>query len=621
MNKREVLSYYSNYKVDEKASVYPYIYKAIARCALNEIETSVEKVDIKDMKRTCDFIHSRRDCIDFVMEGVIYMLSKYGDSNLLTGDIKALLKDALIKAPYWIDEKGVDDLCMFTENHLILFHTCEYLAGKLYPNEIFENNRQSGKWHMEHAKPLILLWMDMRMKYGFSEWNSNTYYDEDLLALTCLYSLCEDEELSTKAANLITILLYEIISQSVKGIMGCSHGRAYVDSIINTRKEGTSGLATLFFDSGRIDEAFSLSIVLLADSDYEPPEWFREIGSWKDEIEIRERHSFSVETGEKMGIDPKDMKYLPVYWGMQLFDHPSVLQNTLKLLPKTHYHRPISEAFQAYYDDLKKEGKEVPTDAEYFALTEANVYTYRTPDTMMSTVCNFRKGQNGYQQHIWQATLGENAVVFVTHPGSDTYNNIERPNALHGNAVMPNAAEYKNVIISIYRPRPSISRRHYTHAYFPVEAFDEVTEKNGWYFGKKGKGYVALKSNNPSHWEDMDDRLKEINGFQTNKPCIIHAIGGLNVWICETGREAEWGSFDIFVNKIAEAKTTGDTEGFVYESPSLGQLTYGWNKKLTVDKQEIKLTDFPRIDSPWCYSEYGSGIYEFWYQDKKVILK
>ena len=38
--------------------------------------------------------------------------------------------------------------------------------------------------------------------------------------------------------------------------------------------------------------------------------------------------------------------------------------------------------------------------------------TYKTPDYMLCSAQDWLPGELGYQQHIWQATLGPDAVVF-----------------------------------------------------------------------------------------------------------------------------------------------------------------------------------------------------------------
>jgi hypothetical protein len=47
---------------------------------------------------------------------------------------------------------------------------------------------------------------------------------------------------------------------------------------------------------------------------------------------------------------------------------------------------------------------------------EVNTVVYKTPDYMLSSAQDYRPGESGRQEHIWQATLGPDAVVFTSHP-------------------------------------------------------------------------------------------------------------------------------------------------------------------------------------------------------------
>jgi len=53
----------------------------------------------------------------------------------------------------------------------------------------------------------ILRWMNLRFFTGFSEWLSNVFYDEDLTALLSLVDFCEDDDLRTRAAILVDLIL------------------------------------------------------------------------------------------------------------------------------------------------------------------------------------------------------------------------------------------------------------------------------------------------------------------------------------------------------------------------------------------------------------------------------
>src|SRR5690606_28012973 len=142
---------------------------------------------------------------------------------------------------------------------------------------------------------------------------------------------------------------------------------------------------------------------------------------------------------------------------------------------------------------------------------------YRTSDYMLSTAQDYRKGLRGSQTHTWQATLGEHAIVFTTHPaylpvpeGSPippdwNWQREDEPGPGYwtGEGSQPRAAQYKNVAIAIYAPQylsgtplvlDNFMYREETHAYFPQAHFDEVTQIGNWTFGRKGSGYVALYS-------------------------------------------------------------------------------------------------------------------------------
>ena len=127
---------------------------------------------------------------------------------------------------------------------------------------------------------------------------------------------------------------------------------------------------------------------------------------------------------------------------------------------------------------------------------EVNAISYRTPDYMLSCAQDYRAGFGGDQQHIWQATLGPDAVCFTTHPAK-----IEgvTPNYWEGSGQLPRAAQVKNVLICIYnlhkKPAMYVPTRHFfTHAWLPPDQFDEVVEQNGWVFARKNWGYLALRS-------------------------------------------------------------------------------------------------------------------------------
>ena len=147
---------------------------------------------------------------------------------------------------------------------------------------------------------------------------------------------------------------------------------------------------------------------------------------------------------------------------------------------------------------------------------EANIYTYRTPDYMLSTAQDYRPGYGGNQHHIWQATLGPNAVCFTTYPANDRRAGSS-PNYWTGSGTLPRVAQVENVVIAVYKvsnsPLLTIPNKlSYTHAWLPRDQFDRVREQDGWVFAQKGSGYLALWSMNPYRWQadPGEDQNREV---------------------------------------------------------------------------------------------------------------
>jgi hypothetical protein len=110
------------------------------------------------------------------------------------------------------------------------------LAGQLFPEHTFENDGRDGRYHVEHALHLIRRWLDFRQRFGFSEWLSNCYFDEDLLALVNLYDFAAQADVRDQAGRLIDVLMFEMALHSYRGVFGCTHGRTYPRLIVGARR-------------------------------------------------------------------------------------------------------------------------------------------------------------------------------------------------------------------------------------------------------------------------------------------------------------------------------------------------------------------------------------------------
>ena len=126
-----------------------------------------------------------------------------------------------------MDQPGADAMCFWSENHQILFHTCEILAGQLLPDELFANAGLTGSQHRAKGEERALSWLRKRAAGGFREWDSNTYFEEDVLALSHLVDLAENDDVRELAAVVLDKMFFGLAVNSFKGAFGSSHGRTY----------------------------------------------------------------------------------------------------------------------------------------------------------------------------------------------------------------------------------------------------------------------------------------------------------------------------------------------------------------------------------------------------------
>lgn len=594
-----------------------------------------------------DFIDARKDCSDFVLHGFLRLLlsRKQGSgtnqtlpTHLLPETLFERAKDTVLSFKYFPDEPGVDSLCTWTENHYILYTSAAYLAGQLYPEKTFSNSNETGKEKIELNRPRILRWLDLRFHTGFSEWLSHVYYDEDLTALLALYDFAHDDEIRCKAEMVIDLLLFDMVLNSSKGVFGSTHGRAYENTKKWASNEGTTDTFKLLFGMGIFSGFDNMSAIAFAMSGYRMPGVIEQIAN-QSTFENRQKMGIQLAEMEKWGLKPDNFEDGMHYLTLEAYLHPKTIANTMRMFDTCNWwENSFLDDFKPYRFLLKGIGAVggLPRLARYFerdicrnTREEVNIYTFKTPDTMLSTAQDYRKGYGGDQQHIWQATLGAEAVCFTTHPAK-----IEgvTPNYWAGNGLLPRAAQYKNVAIIIYHiekiPALYVPVKHFfTHAWLPKDKFDEVVERNGWIFARKGEGYLALRSQNPYFWnekiESQGGESESRQFFRTNPEDLGREIiveGKQNIWVCQMGSKAGNGEFDEFVESISAAEISFNGMDIQYQSPGHGTIRFGWDQPLSVDQSEVQLNNYQRYENPYSMTEFNSDVVKITNGDRSLCL-
>ncbi|MFO8018462.1 MAG: hypothetical protein R6U96_07490 [Promethearchaeia archaeon] len=566
-------------------------------------------------------LYDFEDMPDFKWNTILRILYLDINGSKLKEEHRHSISDALGKSKYWFTESTDSNTAIvYTENHQIMCHTAEYLIGQLFPNDTFTYSGMTGQDHIDHAKSLLNRWLDRRAQFGFSEWNSNTYLKIDITALVNLVDFAMDEQIAKKAAMLLDLIAFNFANNYFKNRFATSMGRCYDGSRTDGSRDGVSESAWLMLGVGEHNPCKSddQAANALATSDhYVPPPILEKIAeNTSQSHEHWEHQSINMDEGEKYGIEYTEEE-MPFWWGMSAPMAPQTIETSFDMIDKYNLDPMNLLGPQILVDFLKYSalfrGKSVGEYSEDLGLLtrgvcleEADVYTYRTPYYQLSGAQDHMKGMNGFQEHIWQASLSDSAYVFTNSPSGITKNFDQ--NWMGG--WKPRAVFYKNMgIIQYDREMMPLEgealitilnavfgMKFYQHAYFPRSAFDNVNQKDGWTFGEKDGGYIALYSYKPTQWETEYE---------------LRVDSKKNVWIVELGSKEDYNSFDDFQSNILDSDLEVKPErigyNVEYTSPSQGKATVGWRGAFEVGGKEIEVNDYPRFDNDFCTQEFGSN--------------
>ncbi|MCP4644767.1 MAG: hypothetical protein GY851_30275 [bacterium] len=557
-------------------------------------------------------IDARVDCADFRLHGILRLLYDHADDPALGTALRDSAKLSVLGFKYWPDEPGVDSMCTWSENHHLLFSAGAYLAGQLYPDDTFTNSGQTGAELMAAHRPRVLRWLELRYRTGFSEWLSNVYYDEDLVGLVNLVDFCNDTDLALQATMVTDLLLLDMALNCYRGVFGSTHGRSYEGHKKWAASESTSDTQWLLFGMGSLGTS-NMSATCLALTDrYRMPPVIHGIANDVDRPEVinRQRMGIRLEEAARWGLGFTDPEDGMVWLTLEAYSHPQTLELFVSMLDAYNwwdnaFFAPFA-AQRTLIETTRDAGGLAALAAAYEKdlcrnlRDEVNIYTYRTPHYMLSSAQDYREGYGGDQQHVWQATLGANAVCFTTHPAQYTG---DSPNYWTGSGWLPRVAQCKNVALVVYNAedQPGLyvpSTLDFTHAWLPRDQFDEVIEQNGWVFARSGDGYLAFQSRNDYSWQtavgEDQDREMLVPGRQ-------------NIYVCELGSAEESGTFAEFVTQISAATLTFGVLSVQYDSPSQGALEFDWSGAFLKDGQPVDLGDYPRYDNAYVSAEFPAG--------------
>lgn len=561
----------------------------------------------KQILAICDFIDQRIDCADFRLICILRSLFCY--SELISNTTLTRMKETVLNFKYWMDEPGTDSMCYWSENHQIIFAVCEFLAGQLYSSDIFTNDGNLGINHKNKARSRLEEWLASRFRLGFVEWHSNTYYEENVAALSLLIDCADDALLRERAQRILDLLFLDMALHHYRSYLAATSGRCYESQKKDPQTQDVADImqkAFHFHETYRYD--FSrVGTDYLLNQTYRLPQWIYEIAHDDCLGEVKVSMGLNLDEVDDHFPDRGDIHGRALFlWSMEAFTNHQSVETSLKLfkdweLSDNKFLQGLKVLEIPFIHQLKllpfviRILNPVTTG---LAIQRVNSYSYRTPHYFLSSAQSYHPGSFGDQQHIWQATFGEGHSVFTTHPGVSAFKNDTRnttPSLWVGNGIHPDCRQHKNVLICQYdlnvrRGYMEQERLLYTHAWFPQ---DRERLHSKCIIAKDNDSYIALFS-----LEDIDENLKQ--------------YGKTTAWACVCGSADEHGSYDQF-HKLCKTSTfthKGKTTTFTWDN-AIYELHY--SKAFTVNGI-LQDPNYPRLECKYGKVErYADNILSITY--------
>ena len=568
-----------------------------------------------------DYVDNRYDCADFRLVSLMRVMYKYGD--VIPENQYEAIKTTMLNFKYWMDQPGEDSMCFWSENHQLLFASAEYLAGQLFPDEIFTNDGKSGKEHMEIGKERLNIWFEQRFRYGFVEWYSNTYYVEDVGPLSNVIDYAEDDDIQIKATMIMDLLLYDLATQSYKGALMSTSGRSYESGKKageNNSMRSVSMSIWPEYEIGTPHESMDINFFLI--ENYKVPSVIEAIGRDADSVVIKASTGLDLEELETEGLIGLGTDQIMMQWAMESFTNPEVISNTMKYISKNNMlsneflndFKLINIGALKFTNSLPAVSRILNPVSDGVAIQRADTYTYRTNDYMLATAQSHHAGEFADQQHVWSATLGYEFSVFTTHPAKPLGDGAlsGSPSYWVGSGRFPHSAQEENINITIYsiEDKKGFMEKNlvfFTHAYFPTELFDETILEENLAFGAYKNAYIALIGKNDLYLQEgtTDDLIQD---------------GAVTFWVCEMASINEYATLEDFAEHIRSNPIFFD-EGNLhlsYESNEKSlELTFG--DRFMIDGEEVN-TNYQRYDSPYSQTQREPNTILIDFDDKSLYL-
>ena len=279
-------------RAEAKKFIYSHGADEISRAIIRmDLDKRMDETTEKFIRTSLKTIIDKADCADF--RAVPLLLSLIRQREYYSDEFYEEIKNVFLGFRYWIDEPGNDVMWYFSENHAFLFHASQYLAGYLFPDDVFTVSGRTGREQMKIGHERLIHWYGNFNKYHYAEWNSATYFPVDFYGLLTLYEVSPDEDIRNLSKEALDYTFSVIENNSYRGIMAASYGRCYEKTLKARTQIETNFFSWIGYGVGRMS-VNNKAASLMAYSSYVPPE--------NDTIRVKDGEAITVKAVQ--GLNP-----------------------------------------------------------------------------------------------------------------------------------------------------------------------------------------------------------------------------------------------------------------------------------------------------------------------------
>lgn len=480
---------------------------------------------------------------------------------LTHGEYDSLILPALRPIPFWL-EKNESLREYWSENHMIQWMSSDWLLHEKYGKPIDSTLDK----RLRH-------YLRLKVQYGFYEFFSSTYAPYCFSGLCNLADFSQDAEIKDLATQASQLLLKDLLKlTNDKGVFFPVAGRNYPGKYDDAYDQNHNNLIYLLTGFGQAPGGASHSGGFLSTSTIPVDDI---ISSWTPTLNTTYTQGHTLADGINNINNTMSTKDRVIFqWSSGAYFDPLVAQSTFQLVKDLnlwgHFEFSAFQPFSFLPSSLAPTVAEIASPiTKSSGIYNPTISIFKNKSVTLSSLQDFWKGKEGYQQFPIMVNSGTNAVFTLSGIPDVNWDNRPSHNA---NTHLPYVKQTDNVALVMYRHEKGLelfgikNDKLDVELHFNTDKYDEVRYSGNWILGREGDSYVAVRR----------ECTSTINGVMA----CDNPDG--QTWVFMVGNADMYGSFDNFQSKIDQSQFT---EKWYFNLPTLQWVYYS---KIVIDGKTLE---------------------------------